>query len=68
MGRFLSGWVFFLIGTGLLLHFRIEVPYITSWLGSLPGDLTLTKGKAIIELPLTSSALCAAVLALLRSS
>jgi hypothetical protein len=67
MGRFLTLAVFFLVATGLALHFEVDVPGISTWIGHLPGDLILKKGKAIIFLPFTTSIILSAVLSLFAS-
>ncbi len=67
IGRFLSLIIFFLIATGLAIHFDVEIPYFSSWIGHLPGDLILKKGKVIIFLPFTTSVILSAGLSLLGS-
>ena len=57
MGRFLFWTAVFLIIGGFLLHFKIHIPYVTTWLGTLPGDFTIKKGKVLIYFPVISAAL-----------
>ncbi len=67
LGRLISMAIFFVIATGLVLHFQVEVPGFSTWIGHLPGDLILTKGKATIFLPFTTALLFSAVLSILDS-
>jgi hypothetical protein len=55
IGRILSFAIFFVILTGLVIHFDIDIPYFSNWIGHLPGDLILRKGAATIFLPFTTS-------------
>ena len=67
IGRFLTYLIFFVIVSGLILHFDVEVPYFSTWMGHLPGDLILTKGKVIIYLPFTTSGIVSVGLCLFSS-
>jgi len=67
IGKFLSLSIFLVVVTGLLLHFNVEVPYFSGWIGHLPGDLILRKGKATIFLPFTTAAIISAGLSILGS-
>jgi hypothetical protein len=67
IGKFFSCAIFFVIISGLALHFEAEIPYFSSWAGHLPGDLILKKGKALIYLPFTTAAIISAGLSLLGS-
>jgi len=62
MGRFLFWLGVFLIATGLVLHYKIHVPFLTNWLGKLPGDIIIKKENITIYLPLASSILISLVL------
>jgi len=68
IGRFLFLTIFFVVVTGLVLHFRFEIPYlpesVAKWIGHLPGDLIIKKEKATLYVPLTTSALVSAVVSL----
>lgn len=64
ISRFLSLAIFFIVAIGIVLHFEIDVP---GWIGHLPGDLILKKGKAIIFLSFTTSAIASAILSLVLS-
>ena len=57
MGRFFFWTVVFLIAGGFLLHYQINIPWISSWLGQLPGDFSVRKEEIVIYFPVTSSAL-----------
>jgi len=67
IGNFLTFAILFVIATGLVLHFDVEIPYFSGWIGHLPGDLILKKGKATIFLPFTTAAILSAALCLLGS-
>jgi hypothetical protein len=67
LGRFITLTIFFVIVTGLILHFQVEVPGFSTWIGHLPGDLILRKGGATIFLPFTTSLIISAVLSILSS-
>lgn len=68
MSRFLLLTIFFVVATGLVLHFRFEIPYlpesIAKWIGHLPGDLIIKKEQATVYVPLTTSALLSAMVSL----
>lgn len=68
MIRFLTLTLFLMVAFGSILHFKMEVPGISSWIGRLPGDLILTKGEAVIYLPITTSILVSIVVSLLLGS
>lgn len=55
IGRFLTLTVLFIVGVGLALHFNAEIPPILSWIGHLPGDLTLSREGATIYLPFATA-------------
>ena len=67
MGRFLFLAIFFVIATGLVLQFRFEIPYLTGWIGTLPGDMVIKKGDITIYLPLATSAIMSAGISFLLS-
>ncbi len=67
MSRFLLLFGFFLIAAGLVLHFRVDIPYLTSWIGKLPGDIVIKKKNATIYFPVASSLLISFVLSLVLS-
>jgi hypothetical protein len=67
IGQFFSFLIVFVVITGLILHFQAEVPMISSWIGQLPGDLIIKKGETVIYLPITTSAILAALFALVAS-
>jgi hypothetical protein len=67
IGNFLTFGILFVIATGLALHFDVEIPYFSGWIGHLPGDLILKKGKATVFLPFTTAAILSAGLSLLGS-
>jgi hypothetical protein len=67
IGRFLTLVIFFVIVIGLILHFDVDVPGVSDWIGHLPGDLILQKGSATIYLPFVSSAIFSSALSLLGS-
>lgn len=67
IGRFLTFAIFLVIVSGLILHFDVDVPYFSTWIGHLPGDLILKKGKATIYLPFTTSAIVSGGLCLFSS-
>jgi hypothetical protein len=51
IGRMLTLAVLLMIAAGTLLHFQVEIPFFTPWMGHLPGDLILSKGDVTIYLP-----------------
>jgi len=57
MGRFLFWFIFFIFLQGLLLHYSFDFPHVIAWIGKLPGDMTVMKGKTIYYLPITSAAI-----------
>ncbi len=62
--RFLAFTVVLLIATGVFLHLKIDIPYL-SWVGKLPGDIVVRKNGAVIYFPIASSVLTSGVLSLL---
>jgi hypothetical protein len=67
IGRFLSLAILLVVVTGLLVHWNVEIPFISPWMGHLPGDLILKKGEATLYLPFATSALFSLILTLLSS-
>ncbi len=67
IGRFVTWLVLFVIVTGLILHFRAELPVLSSWIGHLPGDLVIKKGDSVIYLPLTTSGILAVLCTIMTS-
>lgn len=65
MGKFIFWFVIFIITFGLLLHFNVNVPYLSNYMGKLPGDFTINRGKLIIYFPVTSAAIFAFVLSMI---
>ena len=68
MGRFLILTGVLLVAAGLILHLKIEIPWLTSWIGKLPGDMVIKKGNATIYFPLATSILFSVALSLLLSA
>jgi len=61
-------WTFVLvIAGGLAMHFHVDIPWISSWFGHLPGDIIVVKGKTLIYLPVASAALVSVAFNLLRA-
>jgi Protein of unknown function (DUF2905) len=67
MGRFLMITGFLIVVLGLLIHFKVAIPWLTGWIGKLPGDLVIRKGNITLYLPLATSALLSIVLSLVFS-
>ena len=68
IGRFLTLVILSVIVVGLILHFDVDVPGFSDWIGHLPGDLILQKGSATIYLPFTTSVIFEIQLFLLLGS
>ena len=68
MGRFLILAGLFVIAAGLMLHFKVQIPFVTSWIGKLPGDLVIKKGNLTIYFPLATSLLFSIVLSIILSA
>jgi hypothetical protein len=62
MGRFLIIVGFITVALGLLIHFQIEVPWISHWIGRLPGDIVIKKEGVFLYFPLASSAVLSLIL------
>ena len=67
MGRFLIIAGFLVVIIGLLIHFKIQVPWLTGWIGKLPGDIVIKKGNMSLYLPLGTSVLISILLSLVFS-
>lgn len=52
--RFIALFGFLVIGIGIFLQSKTDIPYLT-WLGHLPGDLLIKKDGVLLYFPLTSS-------------
>ncbi len=61
LGRFLILIGLLIVGVGLLLLFAEKLP----WLGKLPGDILIKKGKWTFYFPLATSLLLSVLLTLL---
>ena len=68
MGRFLILTGILIVVSGLFIHFKVDVPWLTSWVGKLPGDMVIRKGNITIYLPLATSAAVSAALSLVLSA
>ena len=68
MSRFLILAGIFLVAAGLILHFKVEIPWLTSWIGKLPGDMVIRKGEITLYLPLTTSILVSIALSIVLSA
>ena len=68
MSRFLILAGIFLVAAGLILHFKVEIPWLTSWIGKLPGDMVIRKGDITLYLPLTTSILVSIALSIVLSA
>jgi hypothetical protein len=67
MGRFLIVTGFLIVVLGLIIHFKVAIPWLTGWIGRLPGDLAIKKGNMTLYLPLATSALLSIVLSFVVS-
>ena len=56
MGRFLFFTTAFMIVIGFLLHFEIDIPFFSFWIGKLPGDFVIHNNKMTIHFPVISAA------------
>ena len=68
IGRFLLLTGVLLVASGLLLHFKADVPWLTSWIGRLPGDIVIKKKHMTIYFPVASSLLASLVLSIVFSA
>lgn len=67
MSQFLGMAIFVVIVAGLAIHAGLQLPWFCDWIGQLPGDMLIRKGKMTIYVPLTSSLLISAVLSFVSS-
>ncbi|MFA6118344.1 MAG: DUF2905 domain-containing protein [Parachlamydiales bacterium] len=67
MSRFLFWFFLFVFIGGILLHYKVDFPYFISWIGKLPGDMTVIKDKVIFYLPITTAAVFSLALTILFS-
>ena len=67
MGRWIVIFGLLLVGLGFILHFKVDVPWLTGWIGTLPGDMTIKKGNLTIYVPLTTSLLISLVVSIVLS-
>lgn len=67
MGRFLILTGLLIVILGAIIHFKISVPWLTGWIGKLPGDLVIKKGHVTLYLPLATAALLSVLLSILLS-
>ncbi len=68
MSRFLLYFAIIITFVGLLLHYKVDIPVMLSWIGRLPGDLIVRKGNTIFYFPITTAASAALFLTLLFTS
>jgi hypothetical protein len=68
MIRFLGSLIFFIIVAGFILHFGVEIPWLSGWIGQLPGDLIIKKGNVTLYIPLATSLLASVVFSLIGRS
>jgi len=68
MSRFLFWFIIFVFVSGISLHYRFDIPYFLSWIGKLPGDMIVKKGKTIFYVPITTSALASLAITIILSS
>lgn len=68
MSRFLFWFVVFVFISGITLHYKFDIPYFLSWIGKLPGDMIVRKGKLMFYVPITTAALASLVLTILLGS
>ncbi len=67
MGRLIALALFLVIAGSIALHIEADLPPYAQWIGGLPGDTIITKGKITIYLPFTSSLLISAAISLFLS-
>lgn len=67
MGRFLILAGFLIVVLGAVIRFKLDIPWLTGWIGKLPGDLIIKKGEVTIYLPIATSLFLSLVLSFLLS-
>lgn len=67
IGRFIYWTLLLTVAIGLMIHWKVEIPFVSSWMGHLPGDLILKKGGTTLYLPFATAALFSLVLTCLSS-
>jgi hypothetical protein len=63
LGKLLVFFGLILVGVGLILLYGPKIP----WIGKLPGDITIQRGKFTFYFPLASSIVISIVLTILFS-
>jgi hypothetical protein len=63
MLKFLFWTTIFLVIGELILHYQLEVPFVTTWLGQLPGDFFVKKENIIYYFPIASAGFIGLVIA-----
>lgn len=67
MSHFLGIAIFLVIAGGLVLHAGVELPWFAEWIGNLPGDVLIKKGKTTYYAPVASSLIISAALSFVSS-
>ena len=67
MGRFLFWTTIFLVTGGFILHFEVNIPFVSLWLGKLPGDFVVHNNKIEIYFPIVSAAIVSFVFSFIFS-
>jgi len=55
MGRFIFWFAIFVLIGGISLHYKFDLPYFLTWIGKLPGDMIISKGRTLYYFPITSA-------------
>ena len=56
MSKFITLFALLLVFCGLLLHYKVDIPVLFSWIGQMPGDVIVKKGRTLFYLPITTAA------------
>lgn len=67
MKRFIIFFFLFVIAGGLIIYLKIDIPFISNFLGKLPGDVYITKDNTTISFPFVSSLIAAVIVSLVLS-
>ena len=67
MKNFIFFTILFLIAGGLILHFNLKIFLVTEWIGKLPGDFVIKKGKITIFFPIVSAAILSFIVSFILS-